>query len=405
MRMDLSPEKAEPSLRGYVLFFCGIAMGAADLVPGISGGTIAFILGFYRPLIEALQTINFAAFKDLVSGRWNAFASRVAWKFLLTLLLGIFFAFALFSQFIHRILADPEDRVYLYALFFGFIVASAVLYLKQIASWNVKIVAILIAGIALGHFLTDATPLPIDDGPYAVPVSIHGIPGDVANYDHSKGQLKGLSASMLGELMEVGTVGKETPVFDAAGKQVGIASDFAEPLAASAWDGWIAFSGFLAIFALLLPGLSGTYVLILLGVYPAVIEALAEFLGNLGRGVFHQEAFFVLFSLSCGILVGAVVAAKLIGVLLRRAPQTAIALLSGFMLGAIRSVWPFWTSEKMLFPLKLHKGPQAVLIDPYLPSLNDSILWIGLLCAVCGFVFVYALGVLSEKKTASRNSP
>ncbi len=137
---------AEGSYRGIYLFFCGMCMGAADLIPGISGGTIAFIMGFYFPLLESLKSFNYTTLKLFLSGRWSTFFQNTGWKFLITLGSGIICSFFLFANFIHYILIHEVYRVYLYSAFSGLIVASLYFCIRQIKNWS----AIEFFGLVLG---------------------------------------------------------------------------------------------------------------------------------------------------------------------------------------------------------------------------------------------------------------
>jgi putative membrane protein len=138
----------------FYLFLCGICMGAADLVPGISGGTIAFIMGFYQPLLESIKTLNVSAFKLLISFKFRAFSEQVAWKFLLQLLLGIGVAFCTLASLFHFILGHEVYRVYFYALFMGLITASFVFCLRQISRWTLTSLLALLIGIVSAYCLT-----------------------------------------------------------------------------------------------------------------------------------------------------------------------------------------------------------------------------------------------------------
>ena len=109
--------KPSENFLGWRLFFCGLCMGAADLIPGISGGTIAFIFGFYQPLLENLKTFNLSAFQNLFKGKFKDFFQQVAWKFLLTLVSGIFCALICLVDLFHFILSHEIYRIYLYSTF------------------------------------------------------------------------------------------------------------------------------------------------------------------------------------------------------------------------------------------------------------------------------------------------
>lgn len=335
MNRPLSASPQASPFRGWTLFFCGVCMGAADLVPGISGGTIAFILGFYQPLLESLKTLNWNAFKLLFQGRGGDFARQVEWKFLLTLISGIGFSFVFLANLFHFILSQELLRIYFYAVFLGLILASFVFCIRQVGVWNYKTVSGLCAGIMIAFFLTEST----------------------------------LSPSM-----------------DA-------------PLKTSFFNAWLIFCGSLAVCALLLPGISGSYLLTLLGVYPLVIEALADFLNGAAVFSFRFEAFETLASLGAGIVLGAIAFARGVSWLLREYSQVTLAVLSGFMIGAIRSVWPFWSYDYIVMPLKMDKGPQLITVDPYIPDFTSPLIWQAALCTLAGFVLVFGLESYVRRKS------
>lgn len=321
-------------------------MGTADLVPGISGGTIAFILGFYQPLLEGLKSFNGRAFKFLLTGHLRAFAHQIEWKFLLTLLSGIGFAFICLANFFHYILSHELYRIYLYATFLGLILASTVICLRLVQVWNYQTILGICLGAVVAFFLTESTIAASTDG---------------------------------------------------------VVEELTAPTKASFLNIWLIVCGSLAVCALLLPGISGSYILTLLGVYAFVIEALVDFLNALAVFSFNSEAFGTLASLGLGIIFGAIGFARGVSWLLKEYSAITLAVLSGFMIGAIRSVWPFWTYDYILLPLKIDKGPQLITIDPYIPSFSSPILWEAALCGVLGFIVVYGLEACVKYKSAHAN--
>ncbi|MDP1881058.1 MAG: DUF368 domain-containing protein, partial [Parachlamydiaceae bacterium] len=136
---ELHYKSLKKNLNGLSLFFCGLFMGIADLIPGISGGTVAFILGFYQPLIASLKTLNGTTFQLLLNGKWSELKKQVAWRFLFTLISGMGVALFTFAHFVHVVLDHELYRVYLYATFLGLILASFLFCIKQIQKWNAKI--------------------------------------------------------------------------------------------------------------------------------------------------------------------------------------------------------------------------------------------------------------------------
>lgn len=395
------PMKSHLAFQGWSLFFCGICMGVADLVPGISGGTIAFILGFYQLLLESIQTFNGATFRLLFKGKWGEFSQKVAWKFLLTLLAGILCAFLCLANFFHFILSHEVYRIYLYATFLGLILASFIFCIRQIETWNSKMVVGVCIGALAAYLLTDTTLVLAEEGRFAVPVELELQQVPLRNYDSSHHLLTGLTSQTMGILLAQGLLEEVTPVYDQEHVFIGFASEFAMPCRVSFFNGWIVICGMFAVCALLLPGISGSYILTLLGIYPIVIEALVELINDFGHFSFNTQAFSVLSSLGIGLGIGALLFARLLSWLLRYYPDQSLALLSGFMIGAIRSVWPFWSYEYILFPLKLYKGPQLVVLEPFLPSWDSPLVWQALFCTMIGFIFVFALEIYTQFRSSS----
>jgi putative membrane protein len=391
----------ENKLKKWKLFFCGFIMGAADLVPGISGGTIAFILGFYQQLLDSIKTINASSLRLLFTGKISLFFQTIAWQFLLTLCCGIGTAFVTLAGLFHFILADETYRVYLYSVFLGLILASFCVCIRQLKEWKASHMLSLICGALIAYLCTGSFFEQSAQGPYAIKMELNA--RSLTNYNSSQKLLTHLSEETLGAMLAKGSVKPVTDVFDNEGKWLGQAEDLVKPYYGSQIDPWLIFCGAIAICALLLPGISGSYLLTLLGVYPVVIGALADFLAAAKQLHFDQESFFVLFSLFLGIIGGVAVFARFVSWLLNRYPSGAIAALSGFMIGALRSVWPFWSYEYILLPLKLHKGPQLLPLDPILPSLTSPYVIYAVLCAGGGFTVVLVAEYLAQLKASLPN--
>ena len=375
-------------------------MGMADLVPGISGGTVAFILGFYEKLLESLKTINFATLNLFILGRWKAFFEAVAWKFLLTLILGIATAIFSLSGLIHGLLSHETYRVYLYAFFWGLILASFVFCLGQLKQWTRQTLLCLFLGIGSAYLLNHASMQAGTEGEYSVYLPLEHISfnSPVKNYDSNLKLLSGLSKSDVNALLLKKWVHPDDPVFNRDGEIHAAAQNMLQGGNASFFKPWLILCGLLAVCALLLPGLSGSYILNLLGVYPLVIAALADLTGGLGKFTLDQEALFILLNLLIGIVLGGICFSGLVSALLKKFPDPSIALLSGFMIGAIRSVWPFWTYAYALIPGKIEKGPQLIVEGMVWPVFLSPSFLGACLCAAGGFGLVYLIEYLSNNK-------
>lgn len=384
-------EKPSPS-RWLFLFLCGICMGAADLVPGISGGTIAFMMGFYDELLESIKTLNGFSLKLFFSGQWRAFFQFVAWKFLLILLAGIIFSFISLAGLFHFILEHEIYRTYLYSSFLGIILASFFFCLRQINEWSSIQVIGLVCGAILAYVGTGSSLLSESKGFYGVKIQLD-LNRSVKNYDAQQGVLKDLSKATLSAMLAKEIVHRDAEVYDNQGRVIGQVKDFIVPYQNYPLDLWLSLCGTLAVCALLLPGISGSYLLTLLGVYSLVIGALADLVSSLKHLAFDKDAFFILFSLGSGMIVGLMIFSRGVSYLLKHYPNFTLAVLVGFMIGAIRSVWPFWSYEYTLLPLKMHKGPHLTILEPIWPPLGPSALY-ALLCASGGFLLIFAMDYL-----------
>ncbi|KAF3362952.1 Uncharacterized protein PHSC3_000486 [Chlamydiales bacterium STE3] len=306
------------------VFFTGLCMGAADLVPGISGGTIAFIMGIYEQLIHAIRSLNI---KMLI-------ARKIPFSFLFFLFSGMACSLLLFSHTIATLLKDSEHRPLLYAFFMGLIAASVCFLLGQIKNWSKNEVISLILG-AMVAYLLSGQPLAYSEKVIIQDVWIHP---------------------------------------------------------------WLIFSGAAAISAMLLPGISGSYLLMILGVYPISLEALTDFSSGLKNGLLDGAALVILANLMTGIVCGALLFSHVINWLLKHYHQMTLALLIGFMIGAVRTAWPFWEFTTVLHPFRPEKGMIPSMTRPILPDISTPLFWKALICALAGFLIVFAIDVFFREE-------
>lgn len=310
--MSADREGAEPSERRHGdlgLFLRGMCMGAADVVPGVSGGTMAFILGIYETLVESIRRVGRPPFwRALLGGRVAEALSIIELRFLVALGAGIVAAVLSLARLLSWLLRNHP--VLLWSFFFGLILASVVVVSRRIRRWTPGLVAALVAG-ALGAFWL------------------------------------------------VGLVPAETPT-----------------------AGWFVFlSGAVAITAMILPGISGSFILVLLGKYQYILEAVnGRDLGTL--------AWFL-----AGIAVGIVSFAQLLGWLFRRHHDATVAVLTGFMLGSLRKVWP-WKVD-VLTRVDRHGELVPVVQDNVLPPTlgGEELAALGL--ALVGLGVVFAIETLA----------
>nr|AOE12553.1 integral membrane protein [uncultured bacterium] len=240
----------------FVLLLKGMAMGAADVVPGVSGGTIAFISGIYEELLETINSVNLGALKTLKKEGVKATWKSINGNFIITLFLGIGISIASLAKLISYLLeAHP---ILIWSFFFGLVLASIVYVGKQVKSWNVGAVISLIIGTGLAFWITVLPPM--------------------AN---------------SGEL-------------------------------------WFIFvSGMIAICAMILPGISGSFILLLMGSYKTVLEALKD-KELMTIGVFMAGAVIGLLSFS-----------SVLKWMFAKYHDLTIAILTGFLIGSLNKLWPW----------------------------------------------------------------
>ncbi len=253
------------TLRGYAgVSLRGFLMGVADVIPGVSGGTMAFILGIYDELIDAIRAVV-PFLRNILSLRWREAFDQFPWRFLLALVIGIGAAILSLAKFLHWAL--EEYPVLVYSVFFGLIVASVYVVRRRVRRWNLPPL-LAVALFAIGAYL-----------------------------------LMGLRPA-------------ETPN--------------------ALW--FIFLSGMIAICAMILPGISGAFILVLLGKYQYILGALI-----------NLDIVIVLVFIA-GAAVGIVSFANILRWLLDRYHDLTIAALVGFMLGSLRVLWPWKADTVNILP-------------------------------------------------------
>ncbi len=245
------------SIKDYIIIAAkGMGMGAADVVPGVSGGTIAFITGIYEELINSIKSVNLNTIKLLLSLKFADFWKSVNGNFLLSIFLGIgtsFFSLAVLVRYLLE-----HHPILIWSFFFGLIIASAIVIAKKITEWKLHNFITLLIGIGIAYLITDITPA------------------------------------------------ETTNAY------------------------WFLFlSGALAICAMILPGISGAFILLLLGKYEYIMNALSNF----------KLDIIAVFGM--GAVVGLLSFSNLLSWLLQKYHNIAIALLAGFMIGSLNKVWPW----------------------------------------------------------------
>jgi putative membrane protein len=295
-----------------VLAAKGFCMGASDVVPGVSGGTMAFILGIYEELINAIRSFDLKSIHLLGTLKIADFLERTGWPFLLALGVGILTAIFTLSRGLGWLLQNRP--VLIWSFFLGLILASVLSVSRRIGRWHPSTWISLVAAIFGTYFL-------------------------------------------------VGIVPVSTPN-----------------------DPWFLFlSGAIAICAMILPGISGSFVLVLLGKYQYVLEAV------------NTRDFFVLFIVAGGAVVGIVAFSRLLGWLLERHHDLMVAVLTGLMLGSLRKVWPWKVTQESMV------GPHGKLIPLVQSNVLPSEWSTEVMMALC-LMGVGLLAVLVLDRLGSRGS-
>ncbi len=300
-----------------LLVLKGMGMGAADVIPGVSGGTIAFIAGIYEELIDSIKSINVNALKLLLTGKILVFWKSVNGNFLASVLLGIAISILSLAKALGYLLHNYPILVW--SFFFGLIVASAIYVARAIKKWNMGTIVAGITGILVAFFITIISP-------------------------------------------------------------------------AEANTSWlfIFISGSIAICAMILPGISGSFILVLLGMYRFILDAV----GNLNIPVI---ALFL-----AGAAIGIIAFSNLLSWLLKNYHNLTIALLAGFMVGSLNKVWP-WKKITETF-IDRHGEVKSLAETNILPGTYEQItgsnplLAGAILLAIAGFALIFVLEGLTLKK-------
>ena len=242
----------------------GICMGAADVIPGVSGGTIAFMTGIYEELVGSINSINGEAVRLLFTGKFKAFWKHINGNFLISLIAGILVSILSLAKLMTYLLT--YHPVQTWAFFFGLIVASSIFILKGISGWKFKDIIMLILGIIIGIVVCTLTPTQTPDG---------------------------------------------------------------------LW--FIFICGAIAICAMILPGISGSFILLILGKYEYMLGTITKITS--GDGTLMDFAIILIFVL--GAVIGILAFSRFLHWLLARYHRATLLVLAGFIIGSLVKVWPW----------------------------------------------------------------
>lgn len=300
------------TIKQYALLVLkGIAMGAADVVPGVSGGTIAFISGIYEELLASIDNLNLTALKVLSTKGLKVFWKHINGNFLLSIFIGIGISVVSLAKLITYLLSNHPILVW--SFFFGLIIASIILVIKKITKWSaINIIAVIIGSI-IAYYVTILPPI---NNPNAL------------------------------------------------------------------W--YIFISGAIAICAMILPGISGSFILLLLGSYQIVLSAIKDL----------KLSIIAVFGLGC--VVGLLSFSKLLNWLFKKYHDTTVALLIGFLIGSLNKIWPW----KLTISTRINSHGEKVpfLQENIIPESfsNDNVLF-AIILALSGFLLITGLEKLAKK--------
>ncbi|NMH86235.1 DUF368 domain-containing protein [Flavivirga algicola] len=297
----------------FIISLKGLAMGAADAVPGVSGGTIAFISGIYEELISSISNINISLFKTLFSKGIYAFWKQLNGNFLLALTTGIIISFVSFMKLAKYLLENHP--ILIWSFFFGLIVASIYFVGKQISKWNITVIIALIIGTGIAFYITR---LPV-----------------LANNESSL---------------------------------------------------FLFFAGSIAICAMILPGISGSFILIILGAYKALSDAI------------HDIDIKKVFIFTSGALVGLLSFSHILKWLFKHYHNITLALLTGFIFGSLNKVWPW---KKTLTWHTNSKGIKTPVLQESVSPFSfdgESQLAFAVILMIIGFLTIFILEKVGSKK-------
>lgn len=312
--LSIFKKKPKHSTKDYArLLFTGFAMGSADIVPGVSGGTIAFIFGVYEELIDSIKTVSGEALKLFLKGKFSEGLKVIPFHFLVPLGLGLVTAVLTLTELLSHVL--QTHPVNIWSFFFGLVLASVFLVSKRIVSWDLRDVVVMLLFTVIAYVVVGSVPL-------------------------------------------------ETP---------------ATPLA-------FLLSGAVAICAMILPGVSGSFLLIIMGKYEQVLQAVT------------QRDFLTVTYIGVGAVIGLALFSRLLSWLFKKHHDIVVAALTGFMIGSLRKIWPW--KETITTRINSHGLEVPVVQQNILPEAFDMSVMtaVGLcLLAIILIVFLDRLQLTKER--------
>ena len=294
-----------------LLYLKGVAMGASDVVPGVSGGTIAFITGIYEQLLSTIKSFNFNNIKLFLTGNFKQFWKNIDGNFLLCLFAGIATSFLSLAKLITYLI--EHHPVEIWSFFFGLIIASTI-FIGRGVKWNWKTLLSLLLFSIIAFIITSPQNAPIQTG-------------------------------------------ENTPYW------------------------YIFLCGAIAICAMILPGISGSFILVLLGQYAFILQSLLEV--NIP----------VILVFAIGAVAGIISFSHLLTWLFKHHEMITLSALTGFMVGSLNKIWPW--KETLQTYINRHGDEQALIQKNILPNI-DSHFVIALLLIIAGIALVLGIEYISN---------
>lgn len=305
------------TIKDYIMLAVrGVGMGAADAIPGVSGGTIAFMTGIFEELVASINSINTQAMRLLLSGNIKGFWQHINGNFLVSIGIGILFSVATLAKLMLYLLS--QHPIETWGFFFGLIVASSIFILKEINKWTPLSLLMVVFGIFLGVVVCTLSPT-------------------------------------------------ETPD-----------------------DLWFIFlSGAIAICAMILPGISGSFILLILGKYEYIMSVISGLTSGDIKGNLPIIAIFGL-----GALTGIISFSKFLHWLLRRFHRETLLVMAGFIIGSLVKVWP-WSNMDAIKQSQFPDVPQELLAT--IPMERVDMHYVSaVIFAMTGLLLVSGIEMLSK---------
>ena len=322
------------------LFFKGLTMGGANKVPGVSGGMVAFVLGFYEELIYTFRKINLNALKLLLRGRFKSFAVYTNIEFLVLVMFGSAFSYFSISLVLDYFIKNYE--LYVWAWFFGLIIGSIYYISKDFKNWNVSNIISLIIGASIGLVISFLTPAKEND---------------------------------------------------------------------NLW--FVFFCGIIGVSGMTLPGLSGSFILILLGNYVLLLVDSVNVFGNvigqllIGNTDVLKDPIKVRYlkimaSFTAGSIFGLVSLSHILGYVLKKWNAIVTAIIIGFITGSLGIVWPWkktiYKTENGNYLLDTKGNKIIENYQRYIPELETSQTWIAIGFILLGILLILIIDYYGRKR-------